>query len=123
MHKEQPKNEQNGKTEQLNAEEFLKSKYFSREHQKDGYVLDFDELKDLLEDFDDERKDEIQQRDLTIQELSEQLIESNQSKKTITEEEIGKECWERYNLYNSQFSRGKREGFLECAKWIREKLK
>ena len=56
-----------------------------------------------------------------IEEAFEKVLQLQQ--KTITEEEIAKECWERYNLYNSQFWRGKREGFLECAKWIREKLK
>ena len=54
--------------------------------------------------------------------LIEGIIEQLQ-KKTITEEEIEKECWERYNLHNSPFWRGKREGFKECAKWVIEKLK
>jgi len=61
--------------------------------------------------------------------LIEGIIEQLQQK-TITEEEIEKECWERYNLNPpsninpfSPFWRGKREGFKECAEWIIEKLK
>ena len=88
---DEPKNEQNGKTEQLNAEEFLKSIGFDYAHLPELFNNDdksYYKITDLLESYSNQSKNEIQQRDLTIQELSEQLIESNQSKWISVEDRL-----------------------------------
>jgi hypothetical protein len=87
----------------LTAEEFLKSKGINVKYNIKMY-------NDMFGSF-------------TNHNILELLTEYSQQNISLpSEEEIGKECWERYNLYNSPFWRGKREGFLECAKWMKQQI-
>lgn len=69
---DQLQQEQDGKTEQLSAEEFLKSKTVCKPEQILGYVLKFDELTDLLEEYSKQNNDDFQ-----LQRLYDWLMNEN----------------------------------------------